>query len=125
VGERHWCGTRGGWAQLANKGAAMTVERQYPDHSLTFRVDDHRTAWREVDGEGVVLDLANSVYFGLNRSAGVLWPRLIQGANLQQLTELLLSSVPPPPTRSQAEQQISQFLDALDSENLLYVDVVE
>ena len=102
----------------------MTVERQDPDHSLTYRVDDHRTAWREVDGEGVVLDLANSVYFGLNRSAGVLWPRLIQGANLQQLTELLLSSEPPPPTRLQAEQQISQFLDALDSENLLYVDVV-
>jgi len=103
----------------------MTIGRQYADDSLTYRVDDRRTAWREVDGEGVVLDLASSVYFGLNRSAGVLWPRLIQGANLHQLTELLLSSNPPPPTRAQAAEQISQFLDALDSANLLYFDVVK
>ena len=103
----------------------MTVGRQYADDSLTYRVDDHRTAWREVDGEGVVLDLDTSVYFGLNRSAGILWPRLIQGATLCELTELLLGSLPPSPTRSQAEQDVSHFLDALDSENLLHFDDIK
>ncbi len=94
-----------------------------PDRSLTYRVDPERTAWREVDGEGVVLDLETSVYFALNRAAGVLWPRLIEGATHDQLTETLLTSVPPPPTRAQAEKEISDFLGALDDQNLLCSDV--
>ena len=101
----------------------MTAGREYTNHSLTYRVSVDRTAWREVDGEGVVLDLDTSVYFGLNRSAGSLWPRLIRGASFDELTELLLGSVPAPPSRVQAEEELSRFLDALDNEHLLLVDM--
>ncbi len=97
----------------------MTSEQPGPDRSVTYRVDPQRTAWREMDGEGVVLDLETSVYFGLNRTAGALWPRLIEGATHGELTEVLLSTAPVPPTRAQAEREISQFLDALDSQKLL------
>ncbi len=102
----------------------MTTE-QFWNRSSIYRVDPQRTAWREVDGEGVVLDLETSVYFGLNRSAGALWPRLIDGASFDQLVLTLLVSVPAPSTKAQGEAEVSQFLDALRIENLLITDRVE
>ena len=42
------------------------------ERERTYRVDGACSAWRQVGDEGVVLDLDRSLYFGLNRSAGVL-----------------------------------------------------
>ena len=92
------------------------------DRSPTYRVDQQRTAWREVGGEGVVLDLDSSVYFGLNRSAGPLWRRLLDGATRDQLAEVLLAAEPAPATSSQAEAEVSEFLAALDGAGLLCTD---
>ena len=96
----------------------MIPEQQGKDQ-VTYRVDPQRTAWREMDGEGVVLNLETSVYFGLNRTAGVLWPRLIEGATHQELTQVLLGAAPAAVTRAQAEKESSQFLDVLDTERML------
>ena len=49
-----------------------------------YRVDGDRIAWRKTGSEIVVLDLGASTYFGLNESAGILWPALLTGSNLRQ-----------------------------------------
>jgi len=89
------------------------------DPSRVYRVDGARTAWREMGPEAVVLDLGRSVYFGLNRSAGVLWSRLLTGATHTELVEALVAAAPGPPGPRQAAADVSSFLAAVTAEGLL------
>jgi hypothetical protein len=41
--------------------------------------------WREVDGEVVVLDLRDSTYFAVNKTAAAFWPALVEGATRDDL----------------------------------------
>ena len=84
----------------------------------TYRVDGARSAWRQVGDEGVVLDLDRSLYFGLNRSAGVLWPLLLAGAVHGQLGDALIVATPEI-DRTRAIGDVSSFLAAVDNEDLL------
>ena len=86
---------------------------------MTYHIAGHRTVWREVDQEGVVLDLATSVYFGLNRAGSSLWPRLLTGTTYDQLVQELIDCAPSPLSREQADLEISAFLSAVNAENLL------
>ena len=46
--------------------------------------------------EAVVLDLDSGVYFGLNRTAGALWPALVAGATVPELVQALNADLPAP-----------------------------
>jgi len=87
------------------------------ERERTYRVDGARSAWRQVGDEGVVLDLDRSLYFGLNRSAGVLWPLLL-GADHLDLVEALLAAAPEI-DEPRASGEVSSFLAAVDAEGLL------
>ena len=93
-------------------------EQQKVTHNRVYRVDPSRAAWRQVDREGVVLDLHTSVYFGLNESAGVLWPRLIAGSTHTELVDALIAGEPQQFDRDQAADEVSSFLQAVDAEGL-------
>jgi hypothetical protein len=88
------------------------------DQEQTYRVDGARSAWRQVGEEGVVLDLDRSLYFGLNRSAGVLWPLLLAGTDHGELVEALLTAAPEI-DEPRAIREVSNFLAAVDAEGLL------
>jgi Coenzyme PQQ synthesis protein D (PqqD) len=96
----------------------MTAQ-SFADQSVTYRVDDARTAWREVGSEAVVLDLGTSTYFGLNRSAGVLWPRLLAGCTYIELIDSLINEARTPLPSQQAAAEVSTFLAAVDAEKML------
>lgn len=89
------------------------------DAARMYRVDPSRTAFRAVGDEGVVLDLSRSVYFGLNRSANVLWPVLLAGATRADLVAALIDGEPAPLDERQAADEIAAFLAALEAEGLL------
>jgi hypothetical protein len=42
-------------------------------------------SYRDLDGEGVVLDLARGKYYGLDESAGRIWQLLQESGNVQQV----------------------------------------
>jgi hypothetical protein len=100
------------------KGLPM-AEQECQDPSRVYRVDGARIAWREMGQEAVVLDLGRSVYFGLNRSAGVLWPRLLAGSTHTALVEALVAAATGPPSPPQAAADVSSFLAAVNAEGLL------
>ena len=96
----------------------MTALR-FANRSVTYRIDRERTAWREMDREAVVLDLGTATYFGLNRSAGVLWPRLLAGCTFPELVDALIEEANSALPRHQAAVEITAFLTAVDAEQLL------
>ena len=57
-----------------------------------FRLRASDVAWREIDGEVVLLDLKASIYISVNTTGTVLWKLLAQGATRGQLIEGLMST---------------------------------
>ena len=83
-----------------------------------YRVDGTNHAFRQVGDEGVVLDLVRSVYFGLNRTAGLLWPHLLAGATRDDLVAVMTAAEPTLPA-DQAALEIDGFLRDVESQGLL------
>jgi hypothetical protein len=73
--------------------------------------------WNEIDGEIVLLDLKGSVYFSVKGSGTALWPFVVEGSTLDELTDCLAERFAL--DRSVAERDVRSFLDALNGEGLL------
>jgi hypothetical protein len=79
-------------------------------------------AWREIDGEIVLLDLTGQAYYTASRSGAVLWPSMVAGATVRQLSDLLAERFSL--DRHVAERDVRDFLDTLHDEGLLDVAAV-
>ncbi len=90
-----------------------------PPAESVLKIEPQHTARREFGDESVVLDLQASVYFGLNRSAGVLWQQLLSGATRRQLVETLLADGAPARSVHQVGRDVDDFVLALRREGLL------
>jgi hypothetical protein len=54
-----------------------------------LRLHEERLAWKEVDGETLLLDLETSLYLSVNPSATVLWRLLAEGSTRDALIQAL------------------------------------
>ncbi|MBX6364831.1 MAG: PqqD family protein [Gemmatimonadetes bacterium] len=73
----------------------------------------------DLDGEAVVLDLKDGVYFGLNATGTQVWTRLQQPCSARELLSALLATYPDLP----AEQGEADLLSML--ENLQELGLIE
>ncbi|SCG58107.1 PqqD family protein [Micromonospora humi] len=73
-----------------------------------YRVDSTRVTWRETGEEAVLLDLQESVYFGLDRSGALLWRRLVGGATTEDLVDTLVGDGAV--DRARARADVTAFL---------------
>ena len=100
-------------------GCAQTGTR--PDILLLTVSDSvrlrHDIAWREIDGEIVLLDLTGAAYYSVSRSGVVLWPAVVEGATLEALSERLAQEYSL--ERQVAERDVRVLIDALSGEGLL------
>lgn len=55
------------------------------------QLDRAAVAWREVEGEFVIIDLRNSEYFTVNEAAAHIWPLLGDGAHEDDLVAALVA----------------------------------
>lgn len=75
-----------------------------------YRVRD-ATTWRALDGEVVVLDSADSVYYTVAGCGGALWPKLVEGASQKDLIDEIRATFSDVP-RDQAAADVQEFLDS-------------
>ena len=94
----------------------MTIDLRPKAPEPRYRLAAGRSVWRSVGSEGVVLDLQHSVYFRVNRTGQALWSMLDKGCTAADLVESLMADVSV--QRDQAEQEVSAFLAAVDSQGL-------
>lgn len=92
------------------------MEPAYDAASVNVRLRQD-IAWREIDGEIVLLDLAGSAYYSVGHAGVVLWPSVVEGATVAQLTDVLVERFRLEP--QQAERDVRDFLEALGEEGLL------
>jgi hypothetical protein len=74
-------------------------------------------AWREIDGEIVLLDLTGAAYYTVSRSGVVLWPSVVEGATVDALADRLSQEFSL--DRRVAERDVRGLVDALSGEGLL------
>ena len=55
-----------------------------------LKLRESAVAWREVDGEAMLLDLRTSTYLATNVSGAVLWRRLAEGTTRDELIQALV-----------------------------------
>ncbi|MDA8073247.1 MAG: PqqD family protein [Actinomycetota bacterium] len=74
-------------------------------------------AWRSVDGQVVGLDLEASCYFSVNATGALLWERLGEEADLEELVQLVVDTYAL--DADQARHDVTAFLAALSDQGLL------
>ena len=74
-------------------------------------------AWRELDGEIIVVDLRSSRYLNVNSTGATLWPRLAQGATQNELVNALVETFAIP--SDQALRDVSAFVQMCVERDLL------
>ncbi|MET8091470.1 PqqD family peptide modification chaperone [Micromonospora sp. NPDC005220] len=87
------------------------------DTTTVYRVRGDRVAWRAAGDETVLLDLRQSVYLALDRSAAMLWPHLMAGATAAELAEVLAERGPVELERAAAD--VAAFLAELEAIDLI------
>jgi hypothetical protein len=83
----------------------------------TLRLREDRLEWREVNGEVVVLDIADSVYLSVNKTGSVLWPALVRGATSDELIQILRDSFSI--DEAAAERDVDAFVSELTTRGLI------
>jgi len=76
--------------------------------------------FQEIGGEGVILDLKSSSYFGLDEVGVRLWQLLQADPNLQAACDTLLTEYEVEP--AQLEQDLIKLLDQLTDAGLVTVE---
>jgi len=89
------------------------------DDPDVLTVEADRLAWRETGTEIVVLDLRDSVYYGLNPTGARLWTLLAGGATREDLVARLVLEQRVDDAR--AEVDVDEFLAVLQRERLVVV----
>jgi hypothetical protein len=83
--------------------------------SLQLRRED--LPWQDLDGEIVALEPRASVYLTMNAAGALLWRRLAEGTNREELVDALVSAYGLP--LADAERDVDQFVDQLRAQELL------
>jgi hypothetical protein len=87
------------------------------DDSQQLKLRGEGLAWREVEGELVVLDLERSSYLSLNPTARLLWAKLQGGATVDGLVQELMTEFEV--ERSVAARDVEEFVTICRDQNLL------
>jgi len=101
-------------SSLAASGGRADILLSTVSDSVRLRED---IAWREIDGEIVLLDLTGAAYYSVSRSGVVLWPAVVEGATVDVLTARLAQEYAL--ERQVAERDVRVLIDALNGEGLL------
>ena len=75
-----------------------------------YRVRD-ATTWRELDGEIVVLDSVDSVYYAIAGCGAALWPKLVEGASQEDLVKEV-RSIFADVAQDQAAADVQEFIES-------------
>lgn len=82
-----------------------------------LKLREDAIAWREVDGETLLLDLATSKYLSINPSATILWRLLAAGTTREALVDALVAEYGI--DSSQASEDVDAFLEDCTARGLV------
>jgi hypothetical protein len=82
-----------------------------------FRPRDEEVASKVIDGEAIIINLANGVYYSMDKVGALVWDRLQAGHTLDDVITAVTGSYDVP--REQAESHVRDLVQELVQENLV------
>jgi Coenzyme PQQ synthesis protein D (PqqD) len=82
-----------------------------------FRPREEEVASKVIDGEAIIINLANGVYYSMDKVGALVWDRLQAGHTLDDVITAVTGSYDVP--REQAESNVRGLVEELLQENLV------
>ncbi|MBI5630183.1 MAG: PqqD family protein [Elusimicrobia bacterium] len=83
---------------------------------MTFKHSSN-VAWRRVQGEAVILNLENSVYYSLNDPAASIWDLLVKGEPAENIVDKLFGEYEV--ARAELRRDVDELVEELSREGLI------
>jgi hypothetical protein len=82
-----------------------------------FRPREEEVASKVIDGEAIIINLANGVYYSMDKVGALVWDRLQAGYTLDDVVTAVAGAYAVP--REQAESNVRELVEELVQENLV------
>ena len=82
-----------------------------------FRPREEEVASKVIDGEAIIINLANGVYYSMDKVGAFVWDRLQEGHTLDAVIASVIGAYDVP--REQAESNVRDLVEELVQENLV------
>ena len=83
----------------------------------SFRTREQEVASKVIDGEAIIINLANGVYYSIDKVGALVWDLLQAGHTLEQVIGAVTARYDV--TREQAESDVRELVGELVQENLV------
>jgi len=84
-----------------------------------LRLNEQEVAAKVIDGEAIIINLANGIYYSMDKVGALIWEMLAGGHSLAEVTTAVLACYDIP--QAQAEVDVHKLAAELVQENLLVV----
>lgn len=68
-----------------------------------FRPNEQEVAAKVLDGEAIIINLSNGIYYSMDKVGGVLWALLAEGHSLQEILAAIVARYDVSPERARAD----------------------
>ncbi|MBU0479196.1 PqqD family protein [bacterium] len=82
-----------------------------------YCINESKVAWRDLDGETVILDLKTDTYFSLDKIGTKIWNKMIKKSEIKALVALITSSYEV--TAKEAERDVEELISSLKKQGLI------
>jgi hypothetical protein len=104
-------GLPGDWLQTA--GIALERRQEIEMNNFAYELNAPKVAAELLDGEVMVINFDDGMYFSLRGSAAAIWALIASQHNVAQTVQLLAAELP------NAAQTVADFVAQLDAKNLV------
>lgn len=84
-----------------------------------LRPNEKEIAAKVLDGEAIIINLSNGVYYSMDKVGGVLWEMIAEGRSVEEMVAAIIGRYQVPP--EQAHVDVERLAAELIQENLVFV----
>ncbi|MFH1904698.1 MAG: PqqD family protein [bacterium] len=82
-----------------------------------YCINENKVAWRDLDGEAVILDLKTDTYFSLDEIGTQIWNRMIEKSEIKDIVSLITREYDVP--AKEAERDAKELISSLKKTGLI------
>jgi len=82
-----------------------------------YCINKNEVAWRDLDGEAVILNLKTDTYFSLDKIGTKIWNKMIEKSEIKDLVSLITSLYDVP--AKEAEGDVKELISSLKKTGLI------
>ena len=82
-----------------------------------YCINKNEVAWRDLDGEAVILDLKTDTYFSLDKIGTQIWKKMTEKSGINDLVSLITSSYDV--LAKEAEMDVKELISGLKKTGLI------